>query len=249
MALEREWLLLYAFATGPGELLSRTRGLGYEVIVERESRAAATRVARALEPVRAALIPADFPLPHRGGELDHLYRAAGARGLRLVAIGARPGPEAERQLRQPGVRLCLWSPFHDRELRFVVNRALFAPSDGFDDPEKSQVRHDLRVPTELAARVRVGGREKQAYVYSLSLGGCFLETLRPTLVGGAIEVLLQLPLGEFRVTGQVVLNNVPGNLQRANLPCGMGVRFGHLLPDAREAIQHFVRERARAYEL
>ena len=73
----------------------------------------------------------------------------------------------------------------------MVNRALFAPNDGFYDPEKSQVRQDLRVPTELAARVQVGGREKQAYVYSLSLGGCFLETLRPTLVGGAIKVLLK----------------------------------------------------------
>jgi hypothetical protein len=36
---------------------------------------------------------------------------------------------------------------------------------------------------------------------------------------------------------------------RANLPRGMGVEFLRLVPDAREAIQHYVRERAHAYEL
>ena len=249
MALERERVLLFAFSAGLGDLATRVRALGYEPIVENELRAAAGQVARYDAPLRAALLPADLALPQRSGDFDHLLRAAGARGLRFVAVGARPGAAAERALRGRNVQLCLWSPFHERELRFVLNRALFDPSEGFYDPEKAEVRHDLRVPTELAARVRVGGREKPAFVYSLSVGGCFLETQRPTLVGGGLEVVLPLPLGEFSVMGRVVLTNVPGNLQRSNLPCGMGIEFQRLGPDAREAIQHFVRERARAYEL
>jgi hypothetical protein len=249
MALEHERVLLYAFGAGLGDLATRIRQLGYEAVVEEEPRAAAARVARPAEPLSAALVPADFALPQRGGELDHLLRAAGARGVCFVAVGARPGPEAERQLRQKHVRLCLWAPFHERELRFVLNRALFDPEKGPYDPEKAEVRRDLRVPTELAARVRVGGREKPALVYSLSAGGCFLETLRPTLVGGAIEVVLPLPTGEFRAAGRVVLTNVPGNLQRSKLPCGMGIEFRHLDPAARAAIDAFVRERARAYQL
>jgi hypothetical protein len=249
MALERERVLVYAFGAGLGDLATRIRMLGYEAIVENEPRAAAARVARPDEPLRAALLPADLALPQRGGELDHLLRAAGARALRFVAVGACPGPEGEQRLRQKNVRLCLWSPFHERELRFVLNRALFDPTQGPYDPEKAEVRHDLRVPTELAARVRIGGREKPALVYSLSAGGCFLETLRPTLVGGALEVVLPLPRGEFCAPGRVVLTNVPGNLQRSKLPCGMGIEFRHLDPAAHEAIDAFVRDRARAYEL
>jgi len=249
MPVEVERVLLYAFAGGHGDLATRLRQLGYQALLEDEPRAAAARVAHHAEPVRAVLLPPGFVLPHRGGELDHLLRAAGSAGLRFVACGEKPAADAQHRLREKQVRLCLWSPFHDRELRFVVNRALFDPTGSFYDPEKAEVRHDLRVPTELAARVKVAEREKPALVYSLSLGGCFLETQRPTLVGGGIEILLPLPLGEFRVSGRVILTNVPGNLQRSNLPRGMGVEFQRLLPDAREAIQHFVRQRARAYEL
>jgi hypothetical protein len=249
MAPVRECVLLYAFGAGLGDLAARIRALGYDAPVEDGPRAGAARVARHAEPVRAALLPADFALPERAGELDHLLRAAGASGLRFVAVGARPGAEAEQRLRQKNVRLCLWTPFHERELRFVLNRALFDPAQGSFDPEKAEERHALRVPTELAARVRVGGREKPAFVYSLSAAGCFLETLRPSLVGGALEVVLPLPQGEVRAAGRVVLTNVPGNLQRAKLPCGMGVEFRQLDPATRAAIDAFVRERARAYEL
>jgi len=249
MAPERERVLLYAFGPSQGELAQRIRQLGYETLVETEPRAAAARVARPLEPVRAILLPADFALPHRAGELDHLSRAAGTSGLRFVAVGDRPAAAAQARLRDKNVRFCLWSPFHERELRFVLNRALFAPTKGFFDSEQADVRHDLRVPTSLGARIVVGEREKSAQVYSLAVGGCFLETLRPTLVGGALDVVLPLPAGEFRVTGRVVLTNVTGNLVRQNLPRGMGIEFLRLVPDAREAILHYVRERARAYEL
>ena len=249
MSLEQERVLLFAFGPEHGELARRVRLLGYEAVVETEPRAAGARLARQHEPLHAVLLPASFALPQRGGELDHLARAAGSAGVRFVAVGERPGAEAERLLRDKQVRLCLWAPFHDRELRFVLNRALFDPKESFYEPDKAEVRHDLRVPTSLGARIVVAERERPAHVYSISVGGCFLETQRPTLVGGALEVVLPLPLGEFRVSGRVVLTNVPGNLERPNLPRGMGIEFLRLGLDAREAILHYVRERARAYEL
>jgi hypothetical protein len=249
MAPERERVLLYAFGPSQGELAQRIRQLGYETLVETEPRAAAARVARPLEPVRAILLPVDFALPLRAGELDQLSRAAGTSGLRFVAVGERPAAAVQAKLRDKNVRLCLWSPFHERELRFVLNRALFDPTRGFYDSEQADLRHDLRVPTSLGARIVVGEREKSAQVYSLAVGGCFLETPRPTLVGGALDVVLPLPPGEFRVAGRVVLTNVPGNLVRANLPRGMGIEFLRLEQAAREAIGHYVRERAHAYEL
>ena len=241
--------LVYGFGGSLGELGVRVRQLGYEAIVEDDPRAAAARLARRDEPIRAALIPAGFPLPQRGGELDQLERAASAGGICFVAVGERPGPEAERRLRDKNVRLCLWSPFHERELRFVVNRALFDPNHNFFGRDKNKVRHELRAPTSLGVRIVVSGREKPALVYNLSVGGCYLETLRPTLIGGSLEVTLPLPNGEFRVAGRVVLTNVPGNLERSNLPRGMAIEFLRLVPEARDAIQHYVLERARAYEL
>jgi hypothetical protein len=249
MAHELDRVLLYGFGDSHGELAQHIRQLGYDAQVATELRAAVAYVGRPPQSARTVLIPADFALPQRAGELDSLSRAAGAAGLCFVAVGERPAAPALVQLRDKNVRLCLWSPFHERELRFVLNRACFDPTSGFHDPEKSDGRHDLRVPTSLGARIVVGGREKSAQIYSLAAGGCFLETQRPTLVGGRIEVVLPLPLGEFRVEGRVVLTNVPGNLVRPNLPRGMGVEFQHLAPEAREAIQHYVRERARAYEL
>ena len=160
MSLELDRVLLYAFGAERGELAQRIRQLGYVAGVETEPRAAVARLADPGEPVRAVLIPADLALPQRAGELDQLSRAAGATGLRFVAVGARPTSEALQQLRDKNVRLGLWSPFHERELRFVLNRALFDPTLGFYDAEKADVRHDLRVPTSLGARIVVAEREK-----------------------------------------------------------------------------------------
>lgn len=242
-------VLLFAFAGALGDLGTKVRQLSYEPVVEDDPREALVRVARHSEPIRAALVPASFPLPQRGGELAQLEQNAGAGGLRFVAVGERPGAAAEQRLRDRNVRLCLWTPFHERELRFVLNRALFDPDQNFFGRDRKKVRHELRAPTSLGARIVVGGREKPALIYNLSVGGCYLETLRPTLIGGALEVALPLPAGEFRVAGRVVLTNVPGNLERLNLPRGMAIEFLRMPPDAREAIQHYVLERSRAYEL
>jgi hypothetical protein len=249
MATDPDRVLLFGLGAAAGDLAARVRQLGYEAVVENDPRAAASRVAKHDEPVHAALLPSGFPLPQRAGELEGLQRAAGTGGIRFVAVGARPGPSAEQRLRERGVRLCLWAPFHDRELRFVLNRALFDPNSKTHGRDKNRVRHELRAPTSLGARIIVSGREKPALIYNLSVGGCYLETLRPSLVGGSVEVVLPLPSGEFRVAGRVVLTNVPGNLERANLPRGMGIEFLRLGPDALAAIHAYVHERARAYEL
>jgi hypothetical protein len=242
-------VLVYSFGVGGAELGTRVRQLGYEALVEDDPRNAATRVAKHSDPVRSALIPASFTLPHRGGELDQMLRAAGAGGIRFIAVGERPGAEVEGRLREKGVRLCLWTPFQDRELRFVLNRALFDPTQNFFGRDQSKVRHELRAPTSLGARILVSGREKPALIYNISVGGCYLETLRPTLVGASLELVLPLPRAELRVSGRVVLTNVPGNLERSNLPRGMAIEFLRLAPEARDSIQQYVLDRAKAYEL
>jgi hypothetical protein len=249
MASAPDRVLLYAFGGAAGDLAGRVRQLGYEAIVEDDPRSAAARVAKHDGAVRAGLLPVTFPLPQRGGELEQIQRVAGTAGIRFVAVGPRPGAEVEQRLRDKSVRLCLWTPFQDRELRFVLNRALFHPTSNFHGRDRNKVRHQLRAPTSLGARIILSGREKPALIYNLSVGGCYLETLRPTLVGASVEVALPLPHGEFRVSGRVLLTNVPGNLERSNLPRGMSIEFLRLAPDAREAIERYVHERAKAFEL
>jgi hypothetical protein len=227
-------------------LTSRVRALGYEALAASEPRAAARLMAEDGPRVGAALLPADLALPARAGELDHVRRAAGPFGIGFVAVGDRPDEAACAVLRAHGVRLCLWEPFQEHELRFVLNRAAFDPKA---EGAVAENRLQLRVPTELSAEVRGGGRTKPARIYSLSTAGCFLETLRPSLVGSRVEVDFALPTGELCLAGRVVMTSVPGNLQRSKLPCGMGVEFRQLPAEARGALEAYVRERARSFEL
>jgi len=245
-----ERVLLYGFAEAAPVLASRIRALGYQTLAASEPRAAAALVAEAVERpatrVSVAVLPTSFRLPERSGELDHLLRAAGPFGLHFVAVGTAVCESTRAALRERGIRLCLWEPFQERELRFVLNRAAFDPTA---DAARAEARLELRVPTELSALIHTGGRVKPALIYSLSAAGCFLETRRPSPIGGRLDVALALPAGELRLGGCVVLTNVPGNLQRPKLPCGMGIEFRGMSPADREAVTDYVRERAQAFEL
>ena len=194
-------VLLYGFGEEAPVLASRIHAIGYETVAASEPRAAAGLMTCAEPHVATALLPASFALPERGHELDHLIRAAGPFGLRFLATGTRPDEAACAELRGRGVRNCLWSPFQERELRFVLNRAAFDPSPGSCEPGRGDARTLMRVPTELSALVHTSGRVKPALIYCLSAAGCFLETRRPCLVGGSLEVALESTLPCLEVPG------------------------------------------------
>lgn len=155
----------------------------------------------------------------------------------LVTVGRRPEPERRERLRAHGVEHALWDPYDDRTLRFVVNEAL-APAGAH------AVRGGVRVPTDVEARVEASGRTKTVRAYSLSTTGAFLETPRPSMRGATLEVKIPLPDGPLRAQGRVVFANVPGNLQRPNLPLGMGVRFENLDPAEATRLRRYVETRA-----
>ncbi len=46
-----------------------------------------------------------------------------------------------------------------------------------------------------------------------------------------------------------MFSNVPGNLQRPNLPLGLGVRFLDFSPEATHLLQRVIGERAAAFSL
>jgi len=124
-------------------------------------------------------------------------------------------------------------PADDVRLRFQLNRALAAT-------DQESVRRDQRAPTDWRARILGAGREKVALVYSLSPGGAFLATPRPSMRGARVSVVLPLPAGNLSLESQVLYTNVPGNLLRADLPVGMGVAFQDPPPEAERELRFAV---------
>jgi hypothetical protein len=198
---------------------------------------AASDVLEAREaPISVIMIPTDLPSEKLKKELKSLSRFAPASGLVFVSIGRSPLPAERKKLRAAGMQLALWEPYDDGTLRFQLNRALNGDRDHHN-------RRSLRVPTYLLARIYVGDRTKDAVVYSLSEGGAFLETPRATMEGADIDLELRLPSGSVRSRADVLFSNVPGNLQRPNLPLGMGLRFTTLSPEDSKMVKNFVADR------
>lgn len=239
---DREAVLLYAFGDEHDALAGRLVLLGYRPLRASEPDVAKDLISRQEGPVRAMLMPMDAPFDDRSAALELLASTSRSLGLQVVACGKPPTPEEVDALRGDGVRFCLWAPYNDGELRFVVNRALY-------DRTRGEVRLDTRVPTDLMARVKSGAGEKPALVYNLSRGGAFLETHRPSMQGATVAVTFRLPENPLTLQSKVVSANVPGNLQRHNLPKGMGVEFADPTSEQIAAIDKYVVARARSFEI
>jgi hypothetical protein len=61
---------------------------------------------------------------------------------------------------------------------------------------ESPARSSLRVPTQLAVRLRHAGREQQGALLSLSENGCLVRTPEPIALGTELELAFALPRGE-----------------------------------------------------
>lgn len=192
-------------------------------------------------PIAAALVSSEPTFDPRARAFRELRGAAQGGPLPLVVCGPRPDGAALDAFRRAGAALALFEPFSHGELRFVLNRACHRL-------EKEE-RSDVRVPTDLVGSSESGTGRKPVSVYNVSVGGAFLETLRPTAVGGRLMLEISLAGRTLRVKALVVSANVPGNLQRPNLPMGMGVKFLDLRPEDARALAAYVEERSRAYRL
>lgn len=213
----------------------------------RAARAASTEegvriLERRGEPIRAALLALPQTLGDLRFALDRLRDHATTPYLRFVAAGPQPGRRELEELRRAGVEFGLWEPFVDAELRFVLNQAL-------QDPASAESRNVTRAPTTMLARVFSAAGQKAALVYNLSERGAFLETLRPTSAKGHVRVELPLPGGTVTLEAQVVTTNVPGNVQKTNLPMGMGVMFTDVPEETHQILAEHVGELADRYRL
>ena len=239
MAKDRCVLLLDGPSGRLAGLRDRLSGLGLSGIVAKDL-VEAGRALTARSPARVALLVPEFAGAALRQVLAQLVAQAPEHELAFVATGPTPTPETRVRLRAAGIRFALWEPFDDGALRFQLNRARHTKGNG---------RDELRIPTTLLARIIAADRPRDAIIYNLSARGAFLETPRAQLRGALIEIEIPLPSGVVRVRARVRFHNVAGNLQRSNLPFGMGIEFTGVPRDATEAIRLYVEERSKAFEV
>ncbi len=234
---ERPQIILIEGSDGGITTLSeRLRSFDVEPARVANLESAEALVAATRQPFCVVMIPTDFHHDKLKKALKKLASATSQSEVMLVSVGRHPTPAQRKELKSAGMRLALWEPYDEGTLRFQLNRALGGDRDHHQ-------RRALRVPTYLLARVFVGGRTKDAVVYSLSEGGAFLETQRASMEGAQIRLELRLPGAAIEAAGEVLFSNVPGNLQRPNLPLGMGLHFTEIGSDEKKRIREFVATR------
>jgi hypothetical protein len=215
------------------ELATRLRRLGIRPLRAKTPDEVSARIGDPRHTLGALILPPVVPVMDlRAALADWRSRAPGEK-LGGVVEGQRPDAEALRRLSDAGVGLALWQPYPDAALRFQVNQAL-------DDGPHVRRRSAPRVPMARQVRVLARAVVRPATLYSLSAGGAFLETQRPAPPGAKLELELSLPDCDVPASAEVLYANVPGNLRRASLPLGMGVRFTRLSPEAERAIERCV---------
>ncbi|MCP3984286.1 MAG: PilZ domain-containing protein [bacterium] len=220
-------------------LCDRLWSVGFRALPARDTVHAGLLLSRE-EHLQVALVSSDAPDP--ASLVGTLRETRGEATLRIVLTGMRPDVTIIDAARAAGANFGVWEPYHDSELRFVINRAAF-------DKTRGDVRDELRVPTQLAALIYSGAGRKPTGVYNLSLRGAYLETPRPTGSGACIQAEFLLEDGPVVVEAEVVSTNVPGNLRKSNRPIGMGVRFTRVDAVQEEALEKYIATRSGIYDL
>jgi hypothetical protein len=214
--------------------------LGVEPIRVADLAEAATLICSRAYSFSAILLPASLPAALVAQTLKEMRKAESV--LPAMAYGKMPDPATRNGLKQAGVLLALWDGYDEHILRFQLNRLVSGELI-------SAARASRRAPVRTPTRILVGGREKQGSLYSLSEGGCFIETPRASMDGAHLRMLFEIDGERFEIDGTVAFANVPGNLQRPNLPLGMGVRFDSADDETRKSIARVITTRLAALEV
>lgn len=240
--------LLLLGANAPDMELLRTRlvRIGHRVVPAKTPEMAHSLLRVGGARVRAVIVPADLPVIDLGAALGFLRKLAPP-GSELAFIGAGrdPGPAGRERLRRAGVGVALFDPIDLHTLRFQINRALATR------PIPARARRGTqRAPADWQVIARANGRRKEGRLYSISPSGAFVVMPQPWMVRSQVELHGALPDGtELRAAGRVVMTNVPGNVMRASLPVGMGVRFDPLSEVTSIALLVYANQRSEALEL
>ena len=178
-----------------GDVALRLVRLGVDVLLASEVDEAELLARQEGGAVCAALFSTDDCL----GRVDAVHEAVGPHtGLGaagLVVVGPRLTDEELAELRQRGLFWRLWSPFEDRDLRFLGRLLACRPDH--------DLRIEIRVPTALPGAAVRRGQRHEVLVGDLSPCGAYLETASPVPAGSLIQVEIDLPGGVVELRGMV----------------------------------------------
>lgn len=240
MAASHFILLIESDSVRTEALAAQLVALGVEPIRVADLADAVAMVKSREYAIAAVVLPSDLPGRLVGKAMKSMRRREPA--LPAMAYGKVPEAKQATALERAGVLLALWDGYDRAMLRFQLNRLV--SGDG-----TPVARGAKRAPVHAPVRVAVGGREKDGMLYSVSPGGCFIETPRASMEGARVELSFEIGDRSYLLHGEVVFSNVPGNLQRPNLPLGMGVRFVDCPEASREHLEQFVQQRMEALEI
>lgn len=234
MDYERFALILDSQASDLGRAAVRLLELGIDVLYAMDVDEAALLAQQEAERLGAVLTPAHFEPDFIDRLVSRvcIHLAAGPRSL--VTVGLEPDARFVERLRDHGTEWCLWEPYTERELRFVMTAAMSTSHDG-------ERRKDARIPTEIPTTVFMGRHRKEVTVHDLSLGGAYLATPHPFLEDSVLS--LEIPLeGGTVLHGKAIVVNAktadkPG---RADVPEGMGVIFSDFTDTAQQILRDYV---------
>jgi hypothetical protein len=195
--------------------------------------------------IGAIVVPSELPVVSLRAALQAMRRLVPDGNPIFLAAGRDPGDAGRRAMRDAGVQLAIFDPVDLHTLRFQTNRALAG-----DKPASRHHRRTLRAPADWPVSVSVGLREKPGRLYSISANGAFVALQQPWMVKSRVEVSLTPPgSNSARVTGRVVMTNVPGNVMRRGLPFGMGIQFEQMSEATSVALLIYAESRFRALSL
>lgn len=124
------------------------------------------------------------------------------------------------------------------EILYRVN-ALFYPVN--------EARQHPRVIYSLPVDYRFNGVRHSCYTTTLSLGGCFIRTLKPAPKDALVNLWIMIPgcecIDDLHAKGKVVWHNDYYSNYKPNTPPGMGVKFLELNERLRDCIQEIVEQK------
>jgi hypothetical protein len=221
-----------------GELALRLVRLGVNVHYANDFDETVLLAHQAADDVGAVMVPS-----HRATEwLPQILKRLHLPPAAVVLAGERPDDATVESLRSQGVRWALWSADDARAMRFVVTAAM-------SETDASEIRFELRVPTELEASLQRGPLDRPCVIRDLSTGGALvgLDPLVPT--GSRIKLRIGVGDASLSLSARVVWSTECAEVQRPDSGPVMGIRFDDVDPEARAALLGFLAEETQRYQL
>jgi hypothetical protein len=160
----------------------------------------------------------------------------------VVPAGQPLDDASLESLRSQGVRWALWKLDDDRTARFVVTAAM-------SETDTTEIRYELRVPTELLASLKRGPLDRPCVIRDLSTGGALVELDPPVPVRSRITLRLGMGGATLALDAKVMWSTESAEETPPGLTPAMGVQFEGVDSETRARLLRFLAEKLQRFRL